>query len=488
MTTVSDALLTADAAQAEELWVGSSPDAALTPWQRTYGRVLFAADVVAVVAAGLMLVATGLVAGEALVFAVAGPIAVVAFAAITPDRRSLPTLVDDLRAVGRVVLGLTAVGGFLALLTEAESLRDPVVHGLPVLAVLAVAARLAVHASLRAARAKGQCLSRVVVVGSEEEVLDLIGRIRRDSSPGFKPVAACVPGAGNRLSLVRHQVPVAGDVWQAVTAAERFRADAVLVGSGTGIDATVVRRLAWQLESSRARLVVAPPLTETYRGRLAVRSLAAAPVIHVAHRTDHGVSRDVKAVVERTLATGALLLLAPVLLGIGLAIRLSSAGPAFYRQTRVGRGGREFTLLKFRTMVSDADALVYELGHLNVRSEGLLFKIPKDPRVTRVGAWLRRTSLDELPQLVHVVTGKMSLVGPRPPLPREVARYTEDERRRLLVKPGLTGLWQVSGRSDLTWEESVRLDLRYVENWSLGLDLAILARTWSAVIRGRGAY
>jgi lipopolysaccharide/colanic/teichoic acid biosynthesis glycosyltransferase len=173
---------------------------------------------------------------------------------------------------------------------------------------------------------------------------------------------------------------------------------------------------------------------------------------------------------------------------IAMAVRLTSAGPALFRQTRVGRDGNEFTLLKFRTMVANAHEMRGELSHLNLCDSGPLFKIAQDPRVTRVGAWLRRTSLDELPQLLNVVRGQMALVGPRPPLPTEVARYTDDIRRRLLVKPGLTGLWQVSGRSDLSWEESVRLDLRYVENWSLSLDASILLRTWSAVVKGRGAY
>jgi lipopolysaccharide/colanic/teichoic acid biosynthesis glycosyltransferase len=176
------------------------------------------------------------------------------------------------------------------------------------------------------------------------------------------------------------------------------------------------------------------------------------------------------------------------LFAIALSVRISTEGSALFRQTRVGRDGREFTLYKFRTMVANAHEMRDDLLHLNICDKGLLFKIPQDPRITRIGSWLRRASLDELPQLLNVVRGQMALVGPRPPLPSEVARYTEDVRRRLLVKPGLTGLWQVSGRSDLSWEESVRLDLRYVENWSLGLDASILLRTWSAVVKGRGAY
>jgi len=162
-------------------------------------------------------------------------------------------------------------------------------------------------------------------------------------------------------------------------------------------------------------------------------------------------------------------------------------GPVIFKQERVGKDGRPFVLYKFRTMVVNAEARLQELRNLN-DSDGELFKMRDDPRITPVGRWLRRLSLDELPQLMNVLKGDMSLVGPRPPLAREVAGYPEDMRRRLVVKPGLTGLWQVSGRSDLSWDESIRLDLTYVENWSLVMDLAILARTVSAVVRSSGAY
>jgi exopolysaccharide biosynthesis polyprenyl glycosylphosphotransferase len=229
-------------------------------------------------------------------------------------------------------------------------------------------------------------------------------------------------------------------------------------------------------------------VSEVRKFRLTTRMLGAAPLVHVAGRERNPIQFVCKESLERAVAVLALVVLAPVLLAIAMAVRFTSAGPALFRQTRVGRDGNEFTLVKFRTMVANAHEMRDELSHLNICESGPLFKIVQDPRVTRVGAWLRRTSLDELPQLLNVVRGQMALVGPRPPLPSEVARYTDDIRRRLLVKPGLTGLWQVSGRSDLSWEESVRLDLRYVENWSLSLDASILLRTWSAVVKGRGAY
>jgi lipopolysaccharide/colanic/teichoic acid biosynthesis glycosyltransferase len=181
------------------------------------------------------------------------------------------------------------------------------------------------------------------------------------------------------------------------------------------------------------------------------------------------------------------MLFSPVLAGTALAIKLTSPGPVLFRQVRVGKDGRDFVMYKFRTMYADAAARLAEVRHLNDYDD-VLFKVRDDPRVTRVGRWLRRFSVDEVPQLINVLRGQMSLVGPRPPLPEEVAAYPADMRRRLAVRPGLTGLWQVSGRSDLPFEEAVKLDLRYVENWSFTLDLVILLRTLTAVLRASGAY
>ena len=178
----------------------------------------------------------------------------------------------------------------------------------------------------------------------------------------------------------------------------------------------------------------------------------------------------------------------PFMVVTAILIRATSPGPALFRQPRAGINGREFTCFKFRTMVKDEDKRREEIEHLNQHTDGVLFKMKADPRITPIGKVLRRLSLDELPQLFNVLRGEMSLVGPRPPLPSEVAMYAPDDTRRMLVKPGVTGLWQVSGRSDLSWEESVRLDLRYVENWNLALDAHILWKTLGAVANRRGAY
>jgi lipopolysaccharide/colanic/teichoic acid biosynthesis glycosyltransferase len=191
--------------------------------------------------------------------------------------------------------------------------------------------------------------------------------------------------------------------------------------------------------------------------------------------------------VDRTAAALSLVLLMPMLVCIGIAVRLTSRGPAIFRQRRLGLRGREFTMLKFRTMAQDAELRRAELASSNTHASGHIFKVQNDPRITPLGRWLRRTSLDELPQLVNIALGHMSLVGPRP-LPSTDLPYEGDARRRLFVKPGLTGLWQISGRSDLNWDESVRLDLRYVENWSLALDALIIWKTLFAVVKRKGAY
>jgi exopolysaccharide biosynthesis polyprenyl glycosylphosphotransferase len=234
-------------------------------------------------------------------------------------------------------------------------------------------------------------------------------------------------------------------------------------------------------------LYVAPALLDVAGPRTTVRPAAGITLLHVDHPQLSGPRQVLKDLFDRSVAGLALIVLAPVLLVLAIAIRLSDNGPALFTQTRVGKDGQSFKIYKFRTMVVDAEARLAELRAQN-DFEGVLFKIRRDPRITAIGTYLRKWSLDELPQLFNVVLGEMSLVGPRPALPDEAARYADHVRRRLVVKPGLTGLWQVSGRSDLSWDESVRLDLRYVENWSLALDLQILWKTFSVIFRGSGAY
>jgi len=298
-------------------------------------------------------------------------------------------------------------------------------------------------------------------------------------------VGACLAG-GTMLREIAG-VPVYGGLGNVTSAVGLVGADTVAVLACPELNGRRLRQLAWQLEETGTDLCVAPAVMDVAGPRTTIRPVAGLPLLHVDHPELAGVRQVIKSTFDKLVAGTALLLLAPFMLCVGLAIRLCDGGPALFRQTRVGKDERLFTVCKFRTMVCDAEE---RKGALQAQNEGngLLFKIRDDPRITPLGAWLRRFSLDELPQLWNVLKGDMSLVGPRPALPAEAARYDYYVRRRLAVKPGVTGLWQVNGRSDLPWEEAVRLDVRYVEQWSLALDLQILWKTWSAVVRGSGAY
>jgi exopolysaccharide biosynthesis polyprenyl glycosylphosphotransferase len=393
---------------------------------------------------------------------------------------------DEFRLVGRAGFVLLAFAGFISYAAALDLSRALVVVAVPALTVASLAARYAARCVLRRLRAQGRCTKRVVVVGRGGAVLELAGRLGRQHYAGLDVVAFCVtPGDRARVAALA-DVPV-GSLDDVLSLAERLGADTIAVTSASETAAQYLRQLSWQLEGTGIELLVAPGLIEVAGPRLHIRPFEGLPLLSVEQPRFAGWRRMVKGAVDRCLALLALLALGPALLAIALAVRLSSPGPALYRQERVGVNGQLFTMLKFRSMVVDADRQLDTLREANI-SDGLLFKLRNDPRVTPVGRWLRRLSLDELPQLFNVLGGSMSLVGPRPPLPGEVARYDPSVSRRLLVKPGLTGLWQISGRSDLSWDESVRLDLRYVENWTLALDLLIVWKTAAAVIRSRGAY
>nr|WP_229805719.1 sugar transferase [Microbispora rosea] len=390
---------------------------------------------------------------------------------------------EEFRRVARAGFTLIAGVAIAAYASKTEIARGYVLIALPLATAFALVARYALRRRLHRRRARGEgCMRRVVAVGHPAAIAELVGTFRRERYHGMEVVAACVPAhAAGRVA----DVPVLGDFTDVPLVVEQVRADTVAVLACPELDGTALRRLAWRLERTRTDLVVAPALMEVTGPRTAIRPVAGLPLLHVEHPELTGGRRLVKDVFDRLVAAVALVVLAPLLAAIAVAVRVTSPGPALFRQRRVGRDGVEFTILKFRTMRRDAEALKVELVS---DAGGVLFKVRRDPRVTPLGAALRRYSLDELPQLINVLRGDMSLVGPRPPLPDEVAQYGDDVRRRLVVRPGMTGLWQVNGRSDLSWEESVRLDLRYVENWSLMLDLQILWKTWSAVTRGAGAY
>jgi exopolysaccharide biosynthesis polyprenyl glycosylphosphotransferase len=314
-------------------------------------------------------------------------------------------------------------------------------------------------------------------------------RLRRERHHGLGVIGACLPPGHRSNGFTPALPPIYGTFDDIATAVSISDADTVVVLSCPEIDGAALRRLAWQLERDDIDLIVASTLVDVAGDRTTIRPVDGLPMLHIEHPRLKGSARVIKAAFDRVGALVLLTLSAPLLAVVAAFVRFGPGGrgPAVFRQERVGKDGRPFVLFKFRTMVVNAETRLPALRDLN-DTDGELFKMRRDPRVTPVGRWLRRYSLDELPQLVNVLKGDMSLVGPRPPLSKEVAGYPADMRRRLVVKPGLTGLWQVSGRSDLSWEESIRLDLSYVENWSLAMDLAILVRTLSAVVRSSGAY
>jgi exopolysaccharide biosynthesis polyprenyl glycosylphosphotransferase len=324
-----------------------------------------------------------------------------------------------------------------------------------------------------------------VAVGHEQAVANLVTELRRDRYHGLTVVSACVAQPSGCSEVAG--VPVFGGLNDVPAAVNAFRADTVAVLACPEMDGITLRSLAWELEKTGTDLCVSPALLDVAGPRMTIRPTAGLTLLHVDHPQLSGFRLFMKGVFDRCAAAAALILLSPLMAVLAMAIRLADRGPALFTQTRVGKDSRAFKIYKFRTMVVDAEQRQAQLLDSN-ESDGVLFKLRNDPRVTAIGARLRRWSLDELPQLINVVRGDMSLVGPRPALPTETDRYADHVRRRLVVKPGLTGLWQVNGRSDLSWDESVRLDLRYVENWSFFLDLQILWKTASAMVRRSGAY
>ncbi|WP_405594356.1 sugar transferase [Streptomyces sp. NBC_01092] len=394
---------------------------------------------------------------------------------------------EEFRRLGRSLFTATVVLALGGIALTSRNIKLWIFVAIPAIALITMTERYLLRLSLHKQRKEGQCLRPVLAAGSPATVRDLINRTRKFPHLGWRVDAVCTTDGRGLDGDQLDGVPVIGlleDVAKHVRH-DGYRVVAVTPDPHWSPDR--LQRLAWNLEGSDAEMVVAPVLMEVAGPRLHVDAVLGIPLLRVSMPTFTGGRRAVKEVVDRMGAAILLILFSPLMVLVGLLVVVNSPGGAFYRQRRVGKDGREFTLFKFRTMVSGAHGARAALADLN-EGAGLLFKLRRDPRVTRVGAVLRRYSIDELPQLFNVLTGSMSLVGPRPPLPEESAAYGPDIRRRLLVKPGLTGLWQISGRSDLPWDEAVRLDLRYVEDWSLALDTVILWKTLRAVLQGQGAY
>ncbi|MEU6757531.1 sugar transferase [Streptomyces sp. NPDC046685] len=403
------------------------------------------------------------------------------------SRGVLPVVHDWL-----ILIGVLAVA---RVVTAEDTPRLSALGALLPALLITVACHKLTYRHLSAARREAQAVSRVLVVGEPDAAEEVIAHLSARTDHPYVVVGVVPVGGGSLVS----GVPVAarldaeapsaagGDAAAVLGAVASHHADLVLVAPGVRIAGERLRRVAWALHDAGRELAVFTGLVEVSVKRLETLSAGGLAVLRVAPPVSRGVQTLLKSALDRVGAAAGLLLLSPLFLGIVVAIRTGSRGPAFYRQRRIGRDGVPFVMWKFRTMVVDADARKEELSGAN-ENDGLMFKIRRDPRVTRVGRLLRRTSLDELPQLINVLTGHMSLVGPRPPLPEEVARYDEVELRRLTVRPGMTGLWQISGRSDLSWDETIQLDLQYVDNWSFTSDVDVMGRTLRAVVDGRGAY
>jgi exopolysaccharide biosynthesis polyprenyl glycosylphosphotransferase len=401
------------------------------------------------------------------------------------DVRFVGTGSDEFRKVLNAGVGLTAAVALISYVGDLQLSRAYVLIALPATMVLDLFSRYAIRKRLHWQRAAGQCMQSVVAVGHETSVADLVTELRRDSYHGLSVVGACVAQPSECADVAG--IPVYGGLDDVTLAVRAFGADTVAVLACPEMDGLRLRGLAWELEKTGTDLCVSPALLDVAGPRTTIRPTAGLTLLHVDHPQLSGMRLLLKDLFDRCAAAAGLILLSPLMAGVSLMIWLQDRGPVLFKQVRVGQDGHAFRIYKFRTMVVDAEQRRADLLASN-ETDGVLFKLRKDPRVTAVGAHLRRWSIDELPQLINVLLGQMSLVGPRPAVPDEVARYAEHVHRRLVVKPGLTGLWQVNGRSDLSWDESVRLDLRYVENWSFALDLQILWKTIWVIVWGSGAY
>src|SRR4051794_15286270 len=466
------------------------------PWERGYVCAVIGTDAVASLVAGI--IAYGVRWADPLAqdpqwgyVALSGGLPLLWLAAIAAARayeaRFLSVGFEEFRRVLAAAVVVIATVATASWATKAQIARGYVLIALPVATALTLLGRYLVRKWVHRRRRRGFFMSDVLLVGHGRTAAELVRQVRGDTHHGMRIVGLCVPGQRDSSDLMALGVPVLGGVEDVESALRVTSADAVAVLPCPEVDGTALRTLSWSLAESGIDLLVAPALIDVAGPRIAIRPVCGLPLLHVDEPQLAGGRRVAKALLDRLVALISLIVLVPVLVAIALAIRLSSTGPAVFRQTRTGWRGREFTMWKFRTMVRNAEALRSGLDELNSHPTGEPFKVTVDPRVTPLGRWLRRSSLDELPQLVNVLRGQMSLVGPRP-LPVTDRRYDGEARRRLLVKPGLTGLWQISGRSDLDWEESVRLDLRYVEQWSLALDALIIWKTIFAVLNRRGAY
>lgn len=418
----------------------------------------------------------------------------IAFLAIfrTRSTRVIGNGAEEYRRIVSATFRLFGVIAIISLLFRIDFARLYLAIALPVGLVALLVSRWLWRKVVTRLRSEDKYKTSVLIVGSRAAAVSMAESFERSPSSGYAVVGMCMPGYEVPSDGIVHvegaDIPVLGSERDVLAAIDECGADTVAVTATEHLGHKGIRKMIWDLEKKDVDLVVAPGVVDVAGPRLVMRPVAGFPLIHVEKPQYNGATRFSKVAFDLTFAALVLVLISPVLLAVAIAVKATSRGPVFYKSERMGIDGKPFSMIKFRSMTVDADQQVAHLLDRNEGAGGVLFKMRDDPRVTPVGKILRRFSLDELPQFINVLRREMSVVGPRPPLRREVETYNGEVRRRLLVKPGVTGLWQVSGRSDLSWEETVRLDLSYVENWSMVGDLLIIAKTMKAVAGSDGAY
>lgn len=403
----------------------------------------------------------------------------------TRDSKVFGTGPSEYKRVAQATIFTFGIYAIIAYLARAQIGRGYLLLALPIGLFLLLLTRWLWRKRLHRQRAKARNRYRTLIVGERTKSTHVAREIMRDGSAGFNLVGA-VTDRGSANELLPN-VPVFASFPELVSVVDEQGVDTVIITSTDAISPEHLRRIGWELEARQVDLIVTAALTDVAGPRIHMRPVSGLPLIHIDYPKFVGRKQFAKRMSDIFGSVLLLVLLSPLLLVLAILVAVTSSGPVLFKQERVGQGGRTFRMLKFRSMIVNAEDLLPGLLDQS-DGNGQLFKMKNDPRITRVGSVLRKYSLDELPQLVNVLKGEMSLVGPRPPLPHEVESYEEWVHRRLLVKPGITGLWQVSGRSNLSWEDSVRLDLYYVENWSLMGDLIILWRTVKTVAKPEGAY
>ncbi|MFC8522010.1 sugar transferase [Pseudarthrobacter sp. NPDC057230] len=392
----------------------------------------------------------------------------------------------------RVIASSAWLFGFVAIVSYAlriETARGFVGLAFPAGAIALVIGRWLVRQHLSLERTHGKSTSRVLIIGGPHSAAHLVRSLTSAPAAGYLPVAAHLPAA-TELSGVDLKIPVTGvetDFETILNVIVNSAVDAVAISAGVNLHPRDLRKLGWELAARDIGMILAPALTDVAGPRIHTQPVAGLPLIHVSTPKLTGGKKVAKRTFDLAVAGVLVTLLSPLFLLLAVLVKATSPGPILYRQDRIGLRGTTFKMLKFRSMKVNADAELQTLLYAQGTANKPLFKIENDPRITPLGRVLRKFSLDELPQLLNVLGGSMSLVGPRPQRAGEVALYDDAAHRRLYVSPGMSGLWQVSGRSNLSWEESIRLDLYYVENWSLMGDVVILFKTFKAVFASTGA-